>query len=64
MIRLVLLLLFLVTACGDQRSFDQRYEDTAAAIQQRAAEHDAKMNAADVSHTNENSASEANGTGK
>lgn len=39
------LLLLLATACGERRSFDDRYDDTAAELGNRAARIDAELNA-------------------
>ena len=46
--RLAMILLALsLMACGDRRSFNERYEDTAANLEAKARELDRQANAAD-----------------
>jgi hypothetical protein len=47
-LRLPLLVLLLLGACREEPSFDERYSDTANAIEERAANLDAELNAAEA----------------
>ena len=46
--RAILPLLLLLGACGKEPSFDERYGDTANAIEERAANLDAALNEAEA----------------
>jgi hypothetical protein len=46
--RAVLPFILLLGACGKEPSFDERYSDTANAIEERAANLDAELNEADA----------------
>ena len=51
----VLLSFLALAACGDRRSFDERYGDTANEIEQRAQRLDAEMNQARTANQSERS---------
>lgn len=42
---IAILLLVLLAGCGDRRDFDERYRDSSANIQERAARIDAELKA-------------------
>lgn len=43
-----LLMLCVLAACGDRRSFDQRYSDTSRKLEEKARELDANLAAAEA----------------